>query len=95
MDAASNKISELQLSQYRSMKNYEELEIKHSDLSGEIETEKKLHEAGKMDLRSAKEQNVELTSSIQEYRKWTACEIHVLRVYTFFRSQCTSDYSRS
>ena len=69
MEETSNKISELQLHQYRSLKHYEELEVRQSELLTETENENKMVEEQRTRLGALKELNVDQISSMQTQRK--------------------------
>ena len=69
MEETSNKISELQLHQYRSLKHYEELEVRQNELLTETENENKMVEEQRTRLGALKELNVDQISSMQTQRK--------------------------
>lgn len=69
MEETSNKISQLQLHQYRELKQYEELEVRQSELLTETENENKLVEEQRTRLGALKELNVDQISSMQTQRK--------------------------
>ena len=74
MDSAASKISELQLSQFRSVRNCDQLEIKHAELLNEVKFQQEKAEQGKETLSVIKEQNIELKGALQEHRKFKMLE---------------------
>ena len=69
MEDSSSKISEFQLHQYRTMKHYEKLAVKHRELEAETDKENKRVEEERVKLNEVKELNVENNGSMQEQRK--------------------------
>ena len=63
------KISELQLDQYRKVKNAEKLELEHKVVSKDLQLQREKTKESKAKLKEAKEENVALNSKVQQSRE--------------------------
>ena len=70
MDSASSKMSDMQMSQYRSMKNIENLDFHISELTAETETETKELREKQERLKKLQTENVDMKANLQKLRKW-------------------------
>ena len=69
MDSSTLKISELQLDQYRKVKNAEKLELEHKVVSKDLQLQREKTKESKAKLKEAKEENVALNSKVQQSRE--------------------------
>ena len=69
MDPSTLKISELQLDQYRKVKNAEKLELEHKVVSKDLQLQREKTKESKAKLKEAKEENVALNSKVQQSRE--------------------------
>ena len=69
MDPSTLKISELQLDQYRKVKNAEKLELEHKVVSADLQMQREKTKEAKATLKEAKEENVALNSKVQQSRE--------------------------
>ena len=69
MDSASAKISDLQMSQYRSIKKIENLDFHIAELNAETETESSELREKRETLKELKSENAELKANMQKLRK--------------------------
>ena len=78
MDSASAKISDLQMSQYRSIKKIENLDFHIAELKAETETESSELRDKREKLKELKSENSELKANMQKLRKFI---IFILIIY--------------